>query len=336
MGVDLKNIFEPEKIELYSLSGKKIAVDAFNTIYQFLSIIRQRDGTPLMDSKGRITSHLSGLFYRNIRLLENNITPIYVFDGKPPEFKKVLEQREERKEEATKKYEQALREGDMVSARKYAQQTSRLTEEMISQSKKLLEYMGIPVVQAPSEGEAQAAYMCKKGDVWAVASQDYDSLLFGAPRVIRNLNITGRRKVQGKEAYSYISPELIVLEKELGRLGLNQEQLIFLGILIGTDYNPGGVKGIGPKKGLELVRNSKGLEIFDKIEWNFDVPVEKIVEWFKNPEIVEGYAVKRKKPDEDKIIDFLAGEHDFSIDRLRNGLSKIRKPPQSNLDSFFN
>jgi flap endonuclease-1 len=336
MGVDLRDIMDSEDVEISSLSGRKIAVDAFNTIYQFLSIIRQMDGTPLMDSKGEITSHLSGIFYRNINLLQKGVQPIYVFDGEPPVFKKVSEERKDRKKEAQEKYEKALKEGDMVSARKYAQQTSKLTQDMVEDSKELLEAMGIPVVQAPSEGEAQAAYMCRKGDAWAVASQDYDSLLFGSPRVLRNINITGKRKVPGKESYTTVNPEIIVLEKNLARLGLGQEQLIMLGILVGTDYNPGGIKGIGPKRGLELVKAGNMNEILEETGWEFDTEPEKLMDWFKNPKVISKYALSRKKPDEERIIRFLSDKHDFSIDRVKSGLEKLRKPPQSNLHSFFN
>ncbi|MDK2783923.1 MAG: flap endonuclease, partial [Thermococcaceae archaeon] len=219
MGVQIGELLPRKELELENLNGKKVAIDAFNAIYQFLSTIRQRDGTPLMDSKGRITSHLSGLFYRTINLMEAGIKPAYVFDGKPPEFKKKeLEKRAEYREEAQEKWEEALARGDMEEAKKYAQRASKVNEMLIEDAKKLLELMGIPWVQAPSEGEAQAAYMASKGDVWASASQDYDSLLFGTPRLVRNLTITGKRKLPGKDVYVEVKPELIVLEEVLKEL----------------------------------------------------------------------------------------------------------------------
>lgn len=240
MGVPIGDLVPRKEIDLENLYGKKIAIDALNAIYQFLSTIRQRDGTPLMDSKGRITSHLSGLFYRTINLMEAGIKPAYVFDGKPPEFKrKELEKRREAREEAELKWKEALAKGNLEEARKYAQRATKVNEMLIEDAKKLLQLMGIPIIQAPSEGEAQAAYMASKGDVYASASQDYDSLLFGAPRLIRNLTITGKRKMPGKDVYVEIKPELVVLDEVLKELKITREKLIELAILVGTDYNPG-------------------------------------------------------------------------------------------------
>lgn len=336
MGVKLGALVDFEETSLEELNGKKLAVDAFNTIYQFLSMIRQRDGTPLMDSKGRITSHLSGIFYRNVNLLEKGIQPIYVFDGEPPDFKKVREERKKRKKKAREKYEKALEQGDMVSARKYAQQTSRLTKEMVEESKKLLGLMGIPFVQAPSEGEAQAAHMCRKKHVWAVASQDYDSLLFGAPKMVRNINITGRRKAPGRNYYTSINPEIVELKKVLEKLGIDRKRLIILGILVGTDYNPGGIRGIGPKRGLDLVQSKKTFEqIMDEVDWGFDIKPNEILEWFMQPKVTDSYDISRKPPQKQELREFLCNGHDFSEKRINSGLSKLEEPPQSNLQNYF-
>ncbi|RLG17030.1 flap endonuclease-1 [Nanoarchaeota archaeon] len=332
MGVDIREIVSGKKTTLEGLSGKKVAVDAYNAIYQFLSIIRQRNGTPLMDSKGRITSHLSGIFYRNVNLLEKGIFPIYVFDGKPPEFKAITKQREERKKEAEKLYKEALEAGDLSAARKYAQQMSRLTDEMIEDAKALLRAMGIPIVQAPSEGEAQAAHMCGKGDVWASASQDYDTLLFGSPRLVRNLNITGKRKLPGRDVFIEISPEVIELERVLKELGIDREGLVVIGILVGTDYNPGGIKGIGPKRALELVKkHGKGaLKQFE-----FEVDPYKILEWFMNPKVTDEYDIKRREVNREEVLKILCDEHDFSRERVENALNKLGKGTQTSLGSFF-
>ncbi|MCK4713991.1 MAG: flap endonuclease-1, partial [Candidatus Aenigmarchaeota archaeon] len=262
MGVNLREIVTPEQIEMDSLNGKVIAIDALNIIYQFLSIIRDRfTGEPLKDSQGNVTSHLSGLFYRTTRMLESGITPVFIFDGKPPEFKKGTQlERQRIKEAAQVKLDEAIREGDREKIRLYAQQTSRVTEDMLTEAKKLLDAMGIQYVEAPSEGEAQASYMNRKGVVYACGSQDWDSLLFGASRLIRNLASTGRRKLPGKEAYVRVHPEMIDMIDTLSDLSINHDQLICIGMLVGTDYNPGGIKGIGPKKALELVKEKKTFE----------------------------------------------------------------------------
>jgi flap endonuclease-1 len=321
MGVNLKEIVTPEEIDLESLNGKIIAIDALNIIYQFLSIIRDRfTGEPLKDSEGRVTSHLSGLFYRTTRLLESGITPVFVFDGKPPEFKKgVREERQRIKEDAQAKLEEAVREGDREKIRLYAQQTSKVTGDMLDESKKLLDAMGVQWVQGPSEGEAQASYMNRKGVVYACGSQDWDSLLFGANRLVRNLGSTGRRKLPGKETYVRVNPEMIDLLETLSDLSINHDQLITIGILVGTDYNPGGIKGIGPKKALELVREKKTFQhVMEAVDWEFDTPAEKIFEFFRKPPS-EDIEIHKKMPDAEKVKGILLG-HDFSEERINRSL----------------
>ena len=261
MGVNLSGIVPAENISLEDLQGKIVAIDAYNAIYQFLSTIRGPDGTPLKDAMGRVTSHLTGLLYRNINLLEADIRPVYVFDGVPHELKsQTLAERSERRTKAHNEWREAVSEGDIERARCKATQSSRMTNEIAESSRILLTYLGIPVVQAPEEGEAQAAHMASIGDAWAASSQDYDSFLFGAPRLVRNLNISGRRKLPGSKEYRDISIELIELPKVLEANGLQtREQLIDLAILIGTDYNPG-IRGIGPKKGLKLIQQHGDLQ----------------------------------------------------------------------------
>jgi len=342
MGVQIGSIIPKKEIEVKDLVGKKIAIDAFNALYQFLAIVRDKDtGEPLKDSKGRITSHLSGLFYRTVNFIEEGIKTVYVFDGEPPKFKRaVQEKREEVKKEAEEKLKIAIEEGRIEDIMKYAQATARLTKELVEDAKKLLDLMGVPYVQAPSEGEMQAAYMAKKGDVWASASQDYDSLLVGSPRLIRNLNLTGRRKLPNKEVYVEIKPELIELEEVLTTLGITREQLIIIGILVGTDYNPNGIENIGPKKALKLVKEKKTLEnILKEIEWKFDVSAQEIYEFFLNPPVTDNYNLVWREPDEEGLIKFMVEEHNFSEERIRNAIEKIKqaiqKQQQKSLDRWF-
>ncbi len=331
MGVNIREIIPPEaikEIKLDELKFKVIAIDGYNALYQFLTAIRQPDGTPLMDSKGRVTSHLSGLFYRTINLLEHGIKPVYVFDGKPPEIKYMeIERRKKIKSDAARKYEEALSRGDLEAAKRYAQMSSKLTEDMVNEAKKLLDAMGIPFVQAPAEGEAQAAYMAKRGDAWAAASQDYDSLLFGATRLVRNLTITGRRKLPRKDVYVEVKPELIVLDKLLKSLGITREQLIALGILVGTDYNPDGVKGVGPKTALKMVKAYKDPVKLLKSLPRHDFPVDplKIYEYFLNPPVRDDYKIEWNEPDEKRVYEILVEEHDFSKERVKNALARLKK-----------
>ncbi|PIN91804.1 flap endonuclease-1, partial [Candidatus Pacearchaeota archaeon CG10_big_fil_rev_8_21_14_0_10_35_13] len=266
MGLQISDIIPRKQIMLKDLKGKIICVDAYNAIYQFLTTIRQPDGTPLQDSKGRITSHLSGLLYRNTNLLAEGIKLVYVFDGKPPELKGGTNiKRAERKEEAKEKYERAREEEDVEEMRKYSGRMIHITKEIVEESKELLEAMGIAIVQAPSEGESQASHLARIGEAWGVGSQDYDSLLFGTPRLIQNLTLAQKRKTIS--GYVPVFPEMIELEKVLNHLGINMEQLICLGILSGTDYNPGGIKGIGQKKALQIVKqHQQPVLIFRSVE----------------------------------------------------------------------
>ncbi|RLJ02570.1 MAG: flap endonuclease-1 [Candidatus Aenigmatarchaeota archaeon] len=337
MGVQITDILEGRDIEIADLTGRVIVIDALNVLYKCLSIIRQPYGTPLKDSKGRVTSHLSGLFYRTTKLIEEGIKPVFVFDGEPPEFKSATNlERRERREEARKRYEDALQRGDIEEARKYAMQSTTVHEEMISDSKNLLEAMGVPYVQAPSEGEAQAAYICRKGAAWSVASQDYDSLLFGAPRLLRNIAITGKRKMPGRLQYVDVKPELLVLDEILKNLQITREKLIVLGMLVGTDYNPGGVRGIGPKTALKMVRDHSVEELLTGVDWG--IQARKVFDFFLNPPITDDFSIHWKEPNEEEIKRILCDEHDFSESRIETGIERLKKKrgsgTQMRLDSF--
>jgi flap endonuclease-1 len=344
LGVQLGDIIRPKKISLEDLSQKVIAFDGHNVLYQFLAIIRGRRGEPLRDREGRVTSHLSGLLYRNSNLVEAGIKVAYVFDGKPHEFKsRTLEERMEARREAQARYEEALREGRVEEARRYAQQAVTATPTIVEEAKRLLTLMGIPWVQAPGEGEAQSAHMAKRGDVWAAASQDYDSLLFGAPRLVRNLSITGRRKLPGKNLYIKIEPEFIELEPLLRDLGITLEQLVDIGILLGTDYNPEGVRGVGPKRALKLIKEKGSLEeaLRDLHEARFPHPPEEIKELFLNPPVTNDYRLIWKHPDEEGILEFLCEERDFNearvmkaIEGLKKGYNKMKE--ETTLERWFN
>ncbi len=341
MGVKLKDLIKPQIISFDHLRGKYIAIDALNAIYQFMAIIRQPDGTPLMDHAGNVTSHFSGLFYRTINFIELGVKPVYVFDGKPPELKtETIKKRIEVRETAREKWIEALRHGDIITARKYAQAAIEINETILTESKELLNAMGIPVVQAPSEGEAQAAYMAKKGDVWASASQDYDSLLFGSPRLVRNLTLRRKRKVAGSEEYKEVELELVLLDDVLKSLGLTPQQLVDIAILIGTDYNEG-IKGIGPKKAYSLIKKYGSLDKLLKLKLVDlgDTPVDKIREIFLNPEVTDNYVISWNPPNSEKIKNILVERHDFSLDRVEKGIDRLLRAysqtKQESLESWF-
>jgi flap endonuclease-1 len=341
MGVNLRDIANPQDIEMETLSGKVIAVDALNTIYQFMSIIRDRmTGEPLKDSKGSVTSHLSGLFYRTTRMLENGITPVFIFDGKAPDFKQGVQlARHKIREEARAKWQQAVKEGDREKIRLYSQQASRVTDDMLDEAKKLLEAMGVQWIRGPSEGEAEAAFLNKHDVVYACGSQDWDSLLFGSKRLVRNLTITGKRKLPRKETYITIRPQMIELDRMVSDLGISHDQLIIIGILTGTDYNPGGVKGLGPHKALELVKEHKTLEsVLNHVDWHFDTQAREIFDFFKNPP-AEDLKIEKRQPDPELVKRILVDDHEFSQDRIQRTLEKLQGAQedrnQSSLQKFF-
>jgi flap endonuclease-1 len=338
MGLDLKLLVSSRPISTTELSNRTIAVDAYNTIYQFLSTIRGQTGELLTDDQGNITSHLSGLFYRDINLLAENLRLIYVFDGKPHQLKlKEIERRKRIKEEAVEKYQIAITEGRLEDARKFSQATSVLTQPMVEESKRLLALLGIPMIQAPSEGEAAAAYLTKSDNAFCVASQDYDSVLFGAKKLVRNLTISGKRKVPNRNLYLDIQPEIINHIDILDKIGLTHEQLVDIGILIGTDFNPEGIPGIGPKTALKLIREHGKIENIDKIKDKVaQIPYRDIREIFLNPDVPKIDNIEYVDVDYNNIIDFLCGEKNFSRERVTAALDRLKKSISNRNQSLEN
>lgn len=342
MGLDLKPILTHTNIKLSDLSNKIIAVDAFNTIHQFLATIRGSTGELLANSRGEITSHLSGLFYRNINLLAEGIKLVYVFDGVSSPLKtNEIQRRHQIKEIATEKYEKALVQGKLEEARKYSQATSVLTDKMIEESKRLLSLLGIPTIQAPSEGEATAANLTNTDLVQICASQDYDSILFGARRLVRNITISGKRKIPNRNAYIDVPLEIFYLEDILNHTKLTNEQLVDVGILIGTDYNSGGIPGIGPKTALKLIQKYSKLENIDQLQEPLsNVPYEEIRELFLKPKVanVTSNNIKFQPVDNDKLVEFLCTEKNFSSDRVNSALQKVQnsdKNKNQSLEKWF-
>lgn len=337
MGVNIKDILVFEEIKLSSLQNKKIAVDSFNMLYQFLSSIRQSDGSSLKNRNGEVTSHLKGLFNRLVYFKRNNIKAIFIFDGKAPKLKeKERENRRIKKQEADKKYKEALSLGQIDEAKKFAQSLNNLDEKMILDSKKLIEFFGFPIIDAASEAEAQGAFLVKQKDVFSIASQDFDSLLFGSKYLIKNLSISNKRKVAGTNIYREIPIEFYDLEKNLENLNLTYEELIIVGILCGTDFNPGGIKGIGPKKALKLVKEYKDRwdEMFKILDWfdYFSYSWVEVFNIFRKIPINKEYEINFSKIKKDKIKEFLI-DFDFDETQILRSLNTIKDI--KTLDNFF-
>ena len=327
MGVNIKPLLTREKTKLESFSSKVVAIDAYNAIYQFLAIIRGPEGLHLTDSQGRTTSHLTGLLYRNINFLSMGIKPVYVFDGKPPSLKTAeIERRKLGKKEATIKYEKAKAEGDLESARKYAQQTTSMQDTMVEDSKHLLDLFGIPHIQASADGEATAAYLNKIGKADAVASQDFDCVLFGAKKLVRNFTNSGRRKIPNRNTYVDIEPEIISYQKNLDALGITGNQLIDIGILVGTDFNPDGFERIGPKTALKLIKEYGKLEDIPQIQDQLkQIEYRQIRDIFLHANVTEIGKIEFMDADYSGIVDYLANERSFSQERVQASLNRLKR-----------
>lgn len=341
MGVNLTPIIIKRILSLDNLRGKSLAVDANNYLYQFLALIRTRDGTSLKDKKGNITSHLAGLMFRSTRLIQDyQIRLVFVFDGKPPKQKEQeISKRHQLREKALAEYKQALEKGDLAGAWSKVVMTSRLTAPLIEDAKRLLSLLGIPFVQAPSEAEAQTAYMAKKSDVWAASSKDYDSLLFGAPRLLRYLTIYGREFYPSNGTSKPLKPELMELERILAYNGLTQQQLIDIAILVGTDFNKG-VKGIGPKTALKLMKEygiieNLPTETKSRLAENFD----EIRNIFLHPSVTNDYSLDYGELQEEALYRFLCEDRDFSKERVDVVAERMRKfythQRQERLEEWF-
>jgi flap endonuclease-1 len=344
MGVALTELLLMKEVDMDHFRNKVLAVDTPMWLYQFLSNIRQRDGTLLMDSKGQVTSHLTGLFSRICNLLEMDIKLVFCFDGIPHKLKHItLEKRKEIKHEAQKNYEAAKEKDDQELMKKYAARTSRLTQEMINEAKCLIEAFGIPVITAPQEAEAQASFIVRSRQAYALATNDADALLFRSPLIVRNLNMAGKKKKTNKLMYEAINPDLISLDENLKHLGISQEQLICLSMLIGTDYNAGGIKGIGPKTALKLVKQHGNNfdALFSEVKWNdfFDFKWKEVFDVINEMPVTENYSLEWNKIDENRIMKILVDEHDFSAERIGGQLAELvkakSKKTQKGLGDFF-
>jgi flap endonuclease-1 len=327
VGVVLTPIITKDTVALEDLRGRRLAVDGNGELYQFLALIRLRDGTPLRDSTGRTTSHLSGLFYRTTRLIaEHALELVFVFDGTPPPRKAAeIAKRRAGRERYQEQHAEALARGDLAEAYAKATMTSRLTREMVAEARELLRLMGVPTVQAPSEAEAQAAHMAATSpDIWAAASKDYDSLLFGAPTLVRFITISGREFLPSQGTFRPIVPETIVLQRLLDGWNITREGLVDLAILVGTDFNQG-IKGIGPKKALRLVQEHGAIEqmpamIRDQLPE--PAAIDDVRRIFLQPDVTDAFDIRQAEPDLDGIVRFLCEEREFSRERVSAAIER--------------
>jgi len=318
MGCNLRDLAPARPIDLSDLSGQRVAVDVFLNAYQFITSMTGEDGKPL-SYKGKPVSHLMGFLDRASIMVSEGIDPVFIFDGKPHNLKReTLDGRKERKVEAVEKWEAAVREGDMAAAKKLGPQTAEYNREMVAETKRLFDCMGLTWLEAPMEAEGASAVRCKRGEVGAVASQDWDTLLYGSPVMVRNLTAHGTRKF-GR----VMQAERIVLSEMLGELGITHEQLVDLGIMIGTDFHPG-FKGIGPKTGLKLIREHGNLEAVAEVKGH-EVPdnISEIRSLFLEHPVGPDPLPESTKAVEEDMRGFLQDERGFSEQRMRRALDRL-------------
>ncbi len=332
MGLKIWDLFPKKDIEIEDLKGKKLALDASSILYQFLASIRQSDGMSLTDKKGNVTSHLMGLLTRSTSLMASGLRMVWIFDGAPPALKfQEKERRKLIKEKAEESFKKAKTSEEKL---KFAKRTSRLTPQIVKESKELLKALGLPVIQAVSEAEAQCAYLAEKKDVWATVSQDADALIYGTPRLIRNLTVSQRRRLPSG-TYIKNNPEMIELKQVLKKLKITHDQLMVIAILTGSDYNPGGIRGIGQKTALKLVRQYKSFDkLFKEVAPDFNW--KKVYAVFKSMPIMKNYQLNWKEIDEDKVKKILVDKHDFAEERVNNMIQRVtqREKGQSPLGKW--
>ena len=335
-------------VSLHTYTGHAFALDASMAMYQFLISTQQiKSGfsiAELRDSNGNLTGHLLGLYNRSIMLMENGIKPVWVFDGKPPEAKShVLKQRKQRKEDAEKGKSEAKDEGDMERALKLSNQTVKIDQQMTNDAKRLVQLLGLPMIEAPSEAEATCSILAKSGKVYAAATEDMDSLCFGCPILIRDINNKNEPVIE------------INLEQVLNELKINMDEFIDLCILCGCDYSSK-IEGIGVINAYKLIKEHKNIEgvikyaenfnkdpnhkkklTYDKEEFNY---IE-ARELFKHPEVIDVEKVNLvwKNPDKEGLKKFLVDEKNFNENRINNALVRIEnaksKSSQMRMENFF-
>ncbi|KAK5446256.1 Elongation of fatty acids protein 2 [Exophiala xenobiotica] len=333
--------------EIKNHFGRKVAIISTDvpssmSIYSFLVAVRS-DGQQLMSDTGETTSHLMGMFYRTLRIVDNGIKPLYVFDGAPPKLKSgELAKRFARKSEANEQHEEAKETGTAEEVEKFSRRTVRVTREHNEECRRLLKLMGIPFIVAPTEAEAQCAVLARAGKVYAAASEDMDTLTFNSPILLRHLTFSEQRKEPIQEIH---------LDKTLEGLGMDRDQFIDLCILLGCDYlDP--VPKVGPNTALKLIREHGSLEKVVEFMENDpkkrytipeDWPYKEARELFFHPDVRSAddpeCDFKWDAPDVEGLVQFLVNEKGFSEDRVRSAAQKLQKnvktAQQSRLEGFF-
>ncbi|MEJ2249641.1 MAG: flap structure-specific endonuclease [Candidatus Lokiarchaeota archaeon] len=350
MGVKLHDIIISRNIDYQYLKGKILAVDAPNIIMSLLNFTRKTNITTqanlFFDRTQRVINHLYGILYRVKFFYSKKIFPIFCFDGKVSELKRTITKDQLNDYRfAKERYKRAIKQGNKELARNLAVSPEFFWPYVIEESKHLLGLLGIPYIESPASAEAQCAALVKEKIAYFSNSQDYDSLLFGCPHIIRNLSKSLRKKIKGKWIYKKVIPQTINLNENLKNLGIDQFQLADLGILIGTDYHLG-IQNIGPKTGLKLIKEYQNIETIishtrDKYEFSQldQKTINQIRKIFLLPDIItKKYLTSLiwSHPDKQNILTFLCKNHFLNQERVKNNLDKLISEYQNSLNYIQN
>ncbi|OEU20030.1 PIN domain-like protein [Fragilariopsis cylindrus CCMP1102] len=328
------------EVEFKSLHGRKVAIDASMAIYQFLIAVRSggpnQQAMMLTNADGETTSHIQGMFNRTIRFLTEGMKPVFVFDGKAPQMKSgELEKRREKRKKAEEELKKAADDDNVEEMDKHSKRLARAGRKENEDCKKLLRLMGVPVVVAPMEAEAQAAALCKAGLVYATGTEDMDALTFATPILIRKMTFANQAAKGAKiQQMNY--------KKAVEGLELTHEQFVDLCILMGCDYCDT-IKGIGPKTALKLIKEHGSIEkIIPALQDEKPVPAYVLArELFFNHEVDTDVELKWTAPKKEELTKFLVEEAGFNADRVKASIEKLDKAhtanrkPQARMDSFF-
>mmetsp|Transcript_36891 Transcript_36891/g.41201 ORF Transcript_36891/g.41201 Transcript_36891/m.41201 type:complete len:433 (-) Transcript_36891:869-2167(-) len=363
------------EVDFKSLHGRKVAIDASMAIYQFLIAVRSggpnQQAVMLTNSDGETTSHIQGLFNRTNRFLTEGMKPVFVFDGKAPSMKSgELAKRREKRKKAEEELKKAVDDENVEEMDKHSKRLARAGRKENEDCKRLLQLMGVPVIVAPMEAEAECAALCKAGLVYATGTEDMDALTFATPILIRKLTFANQTAKGAKiQQMNY--------KKAIEGLNLTHEQFVDLCILLGCDYCDT-IRGIGPKTALKLIRqhgsiekiitslkgavNKDGVQKYvvpknwipdddekdedattdeeggdakkeKRLEQGNEKPVPAYVlarELFFNHEVTTDVEIKFKAPQKEELTKFLVEEAGFNPERVKSSIEKLEKAHAAN------
>ncbi len=348
MGVKLGELVHARTTDIANLQGRIIAIDAPNIINAVFNIswrsMNPNDPAIIRDRTQRPISHLYGLLYRVLFYYSNTILPIFCFDGRDSDLKRVITKDLLNDILYTRKrYENAMNSGNFELARRIALDQDYFWPTIMKESKDLLNTIGIPVIEAPAAAEAQCAHLVKDGIAWCSNSQDYDSLLFGCPRTLQNLSKSRRRKQRGRWTFEKIVPQIIDLNANLKRLEINHFQLVDMALLIGSDYFPG-IKGIGPITALSMIKKHGRVErviVKERKCYDFSPLTAEIIaevrKIFLLPETISPPdSLHWSHPDESHIKHLMCVDHHLNEQRVSASIEKLVKHYETCQKAFNN